>query len=55
MAGYHGNVEMVKALLKQHADVTARDAKGRTALQIAIHRNQSQEVIQLLKGAGAKE
>ena len=55
MASYYGNVEMVKALLKQHADVTARDAKGRTALQIAMQRNQSHEVIQLLKGAGAKE
>jgi ankyrin repeat protein len=55
LAAHHGNVEMVKALLKKHADVTAHDAKGRTALQMAMRRNRSQEVIRLLKGAGAKE
>ena len=54
-AAYHGNVEMLKAMLKKHANVTARDAKGNTALQIAIRRNQSTEVIRLLKGAGTKE
>jgi ankyrin repeat protein len=55
MAAYYENVEMVRALLKKHADVTARDAKGRTVLQIAMRHNQSQEIIQLLKKAGAKE
>ena len=54
LAAHHGNVEMVKALLKKHADVTPRDAKGRTALQIAMRRNQSPDVVRLLKGAVQK-
>lgn len=53
-AAYRGNTEIVVDLLKRHADVNARDNKGKTALQEAM-RSKQEAVVQLLKKAGAKQ
>ena len=52
-AAVQGNTEMVDALLKSHADVNVRDAKGNTARSFALHRGHT-AVVQLLDKAGAK-
>ncbi len=47
------NVEAVRSLLKQRADVNARQGDGATALHWAVHRNDD-TVLDLLLRAGAK-
>lgn len=64
-AARFGNVEVVKSLLAAGADVNIRDKAGDTALGSAVYQHQAdwaitandrhEEVIRLLKAAGAKE
>ncbi len=48
-----GNVAMVKLLLEHKADVSIKDIKGRTPLDIAKRKKQ-EKIITLLQAAGAK-
>ena len=48
-AARKGNVEIVKMLLKEGADVNARDKYGRTALYVAAWRGHVEIVKMLLK------
>ncbi len=54
IAARTGNVAVVKLLLAKGADVHARDATGKSALQLAEEAKNAQ-VVDLLKQAGAKE
>ena len=54
MASRDGKIKRVKTLLRQGADVHAKNIHGRTALWFA-QQNGETEVIALLKAAGAKE
>jgi ankyrin repeat protein len=50
--GHH--IEIVKFLLEKGANVNAKDKEGRTALYYAGMLEATEDVIQLLKDAGAK-
>jgi len=53
LAAWRGDAAKVKALIAAGADLDARDAHGRTPLQVATYARQ-REVITLLAKAGAK-
>jgi ankyrin repeat protein len=47
-------MEIVKELLNAGADVHAKDGRGRTALTIALEKD-NKEIVNLLKKYGAQE
>jgi ankyrin repeat protein len=51
-AAQSGNVARLRALLADHLDIDARDARGRTALMLAVRRDQK-EAVSVLLAAGA--
>jgi hypothetical protein len=53
-ASGHGYLEVVKLLLEKGADVNAKDAKGLTALDLALNKGHGR-IVELLKAHGAKE
>jgi ankyrin repeat protein len=50
-----GYVEVVRLLIGKGADVNAKDGEGRTVLTIAMENDAGEEIVQLLRGAGATE
>jgi ankyrin repeat protein len=54
IAAQYGYVDIVKSLLERKADINLKDANGDTALKLA-EKNNYNEIIKLLKEAGAKE
>lgn len=52
-AAWHGDLPKLKSLIGTGANLDARDARGRTPLQVATHARQ-REAVKLLAKAGAK-
>lgn len=49
------NVEMIQQLINAGANVNHTDNSGKSVLQVALENDSGEDVVNLLKAAGAKE
>jgi ankyrin repeat protein len=53
-AAWRGNAQMAQVLIKHGADVNAKDKTGYTAMDYALQRSRSNELVNILRGAGGR-